>query len=1576
MKKLINDILLRSWLMLMAIALPTTLLADDNIDSGDVTNEESAAMAKTKEGAPTWQETDPNGANYLTKRRALVGRHCAVNRVMNIVGVGTGTSGLENLTNENIEDYASFPQVISATVAVSPSISVRDMKNYYAAGTMAGFCVVASSGSSVLTLDLVRLMQIWFYKDGKLVARQTVTEANQGSGVKLSLIGIPGSDDACVNLTATSNAIFDEVALVQAGAVNADVGSVMKVKYAFVGKAHDIIYRPQDLQAYCEQNEEELGENYYNTLTLDASCFPATSAAEAWFVDNDTTNHCDLPWALLAIGTTGTAKVDVTSNAAEKKDLFHKGDQVGFKYSIVTALSLVDLGESVIIKLYDIDGNEVQSTTVSASVLNLGLASGGDVTTYLIANADFSSAKIEFITGVKLLSGGSHNMYYAFVRPQPEIDHKCMINPTCSTDLCSSQTTFRLKSNPEINVTWTVEEQPTANQGRCSVNDEGFVTGMFANGTYKFRATAEDGCYEIITVNHGSSTDFKTPPSETIYRNMDGETAQYELSDDLHGETSANVLSISDMTNSENVLNEDITDCASYTGGLQLLGSNGVIIGVKKKEGYFFDGSKADSKDAIRIGFVIEMEQTNIGLELLDAFQIRCFDETGKVYQAVVEDAGVLGVGLIGSNDKSNKLRLAITVPKAGNINGGGVIKFNEFQLWKIGTINLQIHDVKFYYAFSEDPTDAANNVLRDGATVVTYDNMGAIVNLGTQVDVAAVGCVTTNLSNIIDIDDELATYALVQKTVSAGSQEIIVKLGRTLDYRHQVGVVVNNDIMGLNANIGSVMKIGTYYNGEETGEESTNWNVLGANVIQGSNKTMLLIQPKSDYDEIHITIGAGLEANKTVKIYGIVIRNDIDNDGVADNRDDDSCPNATIDNIATSKVCVGEDIVVTGTGTSDTNYKLSLPDQSSTAISLNSGQDGDISESITTTKPGRFTLYFYDGNDMLVETAEYVVHPKKTTWRTTTTDKDWNRWENWTEGTPYLCTDVIIPSDARAYPSLDDIVVGGVVQSNGDEFGCDRIFFESRAAIEKVFKLNYTKAWVNVDLQPNCYYLLSTPLQKMYTGDMFVAQSFTPSNEQEFTPLAPGNYVQNRFSPRAYQRLWEKAADVMLSSGDLSTGAAAIQETRWSKRFNALKYNYAAGEGFSLWMEPEESTADKFTLRFPKEHDSYNYYNEATHAITDIQETGIDRGNTGDNAALPLNHRFAYEEGKTPTSYTYKAANDRKLYNSIGTVTVQSKADGTLTTKTFLIGNPFMSHIDVARFLAVNTSIKEVKVYNGNTTTSATAVGSSYLSTDASFTTILPMEAFFVTLNDSEPAVNAINVSFTEDMFYRAALSEQDAEDGNGESYDCPALKITAVDGDMKVSTLLVDSRESIHTETLFDNEAKPRMALFTLEGNTAHDINSMEGQDYIPLGLYVSGETNDLSLNFKAVGGFDLTRYQLLDRQTGRCYDLNERLTFGQMKSSMGRFLLVNGTTGIEQMKADQQLQITVVGTEAIVRCPDNTSALTVYAPDGKQIDSFKGLGLQSVRLKLAEGVSIVSVERTGKPALSYKLFSATSR
>ncbi len=1567
MKYKFNNKIFRSWLLMLAMALPAALYADDN--TGDVDAAESAAMAKTKENAPVLQETDPTGANYMSQRRALVGKHCSVNRVINVVSVGSGTSGLENLTNEDLSDEAVFPSTAGVTIAASPTVSVRDMKYYYAAGTTAGFCLVASSGSSVLNLDVIKTMHLWFYCDGVRVADQTVREGNAGSGVKLSLIGIPGNQEACVNLTAVCPAKFDEVALVQGGGLDVSVASALRIKYAFVGDAHDIYMTKIGIANYCTEN----GLPSYN-VSCDAFMpsplvggipIPMANASEADVIGTDTDERLDETIALVSavqlvsVAFKGRVRVNVENSDTSVGELFHKGDQVGFKYNFANVADVLALGTWVDIKLYDHSGNAVQTTTIGADVLSLAIASGGDQTSYIIAEDDFSGAEISFYTTLGVLNLGSgFGVYYAFVRPEPTFDHECEINPTCDTNLCNSQTSIQLKSNPEVNVTWTLESQPEENNGQCTVTAGGYVTGMVADGEYQFRATSEDGCYEIVTINHADSEEFQEESAEHIFYAKDG----YELATDLHEQTSANLLSISDLSGSDNVLDDDLTNYATYTAGLQLAGSNGILIGIKKSDNtYFYDGSKADALDEIQIGFVVEMEQTSIGLDLLNTFQIRCFDESGnRVYQSLVEDAGVLGLSLIGNNTKSNLMRMTITVPK---VNGdGNSVKINEIQLWKVGVLDLDVDDVKYYYGFWADPSDKRNNVVRDGATVVTYDNMGAIVNLGTQVDVAAVGCVTNNLSNIIDIDDELETYALVQKTVDAGSQEIIVKMGRTLDYRHQVGVVINKDIVALNVQLANVVRIGTYYNGQDTGETSTNWNVLGANLIQGDDKVVLYLQPTSPYDEIHITLGGGLSANETMKIYGILLRNDIDHDGSPDVRDTESCTDG-INNIVVTKVCEGEDLTITGLGTTETDFKISLPDQGVVMVAIQSDQDGKVTYTVETRKSGRYTVYFYNATDNLISTADYVVYPTKTTWRTTTNNKEWNKWENWTNGSPYLCTDVIMPANARTYPSLDEDV------TLGDEFGCDRIYFENRAAVEKVYKLNYSQAWVDVELEPGRYYLMTAPLQNMYTGDMFIPTSDPVASEEDyFTELTGNNYVQNRFAPRIYQRLWAKAADVKLANGTLSTGAATIQETHWSKRFNALAYNYGRDEGFSLWVEPESNTAETFTFRFPKMQTAYNYFNEVTKQSTSMEESELTKTNA---------HRLAHENGQTATSYTYKSDNDRQHFASMGNLTLTATAEE--NTNTFLVGNPFMSHIDVAKFLEGNANVNEVKAYDGNTTNSAIAVAGTLISTDPSFTTILPMEAFFVGTNSQS---TSLEVTLADDMFYMEVVEMDQVENENenavktraGKS-DASMLRVVATSNGIKAGALLLGGDLQQKAETLFDDEVLPKLAVFTISEGRGFDIQPAAGLADIPLGIYATGKQT-IRLSFETFGNFPADQYVLVDRETGATYSLDDAVEQEVEGSNMGRFYLHNATTatGIETAQAgSQNIYVTFSGNVGTVH---STAAdivrVELFSVDGQLISNKAVSSVQTVDVEsnVNMGVLRVTLASGEKTTLKYVL------
>ena len=258
-------------------------------------------------------------------------------------------------------------------------------------------------------------------------------------------------------------------------------------------------------------------------------------------------------------------------------------------------------------------------------------------------------------------------------------------------------------------------------------------------------------------------------------------------------------------------------------------------------------------------------------------------------------------------------------------------------------------------------------------------------------------------------------------------------------------------------------------------------------------------------------------------------------------------------------------------------------------------------------TEAGEYKLIIYDKDD---ENAEFVlselyftVHPLETTWLENVTGTDWNAWENWSKGSPWTCTNVIIPESAQAYPILE------ADASNG----CNYIHFEPNAEVKNTHHLDYKKAWVDIELSPNRYYMVAAPLKRIYSGDWFVAANGIQLPDT-FTSLTANNYPENRVTPTIYQRIWDAAyMEQLINSSNrpfVKPGDKVdIAVTVWTKPFNWLATPYDKntldGQEFdfnalSVWVHPlkpsekeEGDNGQTYTFRFPKEHTEYHYYDE-----------------------------------------------------------------------------------------------------------------------------------------------------------------------------------------------------------------------------------------------------------------------------------------------------------------------------------------------------------------------------------------------
>lgn len=1608
-----------SFLLAFLLVVPVSIQAAQSKDDNTSPYFESAAVRDSfmKCKKPIWTNNwedlpdakdhfveftnDPKYGNMtfreLRNRRALTGESCTINKLIGVVGVGSWAKDLGALTDDSLDNNAQVNSVVRAGVTVDPIVSVRDMDNYYSKGTVAGYTIVAGSGSSVLSLDVIKAFSIGFYRDGKLLGVKAVREGQNGSGVTLKLLQIPGSDNICAMLTAESDWLFDEISLDCSGGIQAEVANILKIKYAFVGEPTEFTITNGGIQKY---NEYSAGDKQVSLKEM-KGWRPILLGIPLPFLDGDIKKMTDddlgnfatiVP--LLNVGYQGGAKFMMQNDKNPQGEAFEAGMEAGFKYKMDALLSL-NAGTWINVLLFDHKGNKVQEETISAQVLNLSLVQIGDGTVSIKAKVPFSGCEIRFLT-VLGVDAGTIGIHYGFVRMAPDVSHRCPINPTISSNVCESQTSFNLRSNPKVSVSWKLtgawdsEGNDILATTPVKVTADGHVTNMTL-GKYTFRATAKDGCSDETTITVGGFGQGETLCGKPLAN--DPEKEVYALSTDKHA-PSGSLISISDLRNPQNILNKDDTSYAEYISGLNLLDNLG-IIGIKRteKDSLIYDAAgrypNEKQEDAVkrakpkRIGFVVEATGTALNLHALQFMQIRCYHNGEEIYRHLIDENNAISAYLIGS-EKVQKVRYSIEVPSIDA--NGKPTQMDEFQLWNSGAINVGGSVLRIYYAFIEEASDNCSSPLACGSLVLSNRNSHTTINadatkFGGAVQVAVVN---DNLSYLVDND--LNTCMTVVNSVSVGTgQTFAVKMGKTLDYHHQLGIVIDNKTYLADVKVGNWLKVETYRNGEPTGDNNTDWNVVGANVAGFGDKNILFMQPKNAYDEVRITVGRILGALDVIKFYGMVARGDIDNDGIPDCKDQSSCVNG-IDNIQINSVCAGENINVTATGLTGTNYYLYFGDKNAGnngLVKLESTSDtkNNIKYSYTTKRPGEYQLTVFDGSWTPLTSVVYQVHPLQTRWLATATTTDWNKWDNWSDGSPYCCTNAIISSDADNFPMLG-------TAEKPDDYCCKDIFFEPRSAVDNVPSLNYRKAWVELEQKPNRYYLLSAPLKQMYTGDMFMPADTTKA--KYFEDLNEENWQEQRFNPSIYQRLWAAAHPGKIYSLDgngnavLKNDTLAVNEATWSHNFNAVAKEYGMGEGFSMWIDNGNlSATNKFSIRLPKAHEKYSYFVDYDHEKVGSETVTKD--------ANKIN-RFIYEsktanEGNLTMEYKYLSGGKVVTENRtvfVGQSEYQITLESDVPTKTFVLGNPFMSRLDIKKFLEENKNVSSVKVEvenesGGMEEQTVSKVGDDAIASTGSATTIAPMQAFYVTTKDE--ASKQILLLLTTEMIggSKKATEESKPAEAKGLRVCVESLKTGSKSAAMLVmenSETAYDtsagssSKNSVLVPTLLDSEVKSPLKVFGIHQSQAYDILPMTGDT--PLGIYLL-QKDSISIEVKPIQGVDMSEYVLHDMLSGADYSLGSPVIIADSETSLGRLVIRSryGSTDVTSVDTDQRISIVQEGSSVLVQSASGQlKSVKVIDLNGRIISRVQGNGSRCLKASIASGIQIIHIELTDGSSKDYKM------
>ncbi len=812
-----------------------------------------------------WQDSDSNKENYFNNRRALVGPGCTINSIGDGVKVVSGTANLQNLCNDNLDDYATIPALADVTVLGSPVISVKDNQHYYAGGTEAGFVICAKSDASILTLDLAKCYKIQFLKDGKAVGKLLeISTGKSVTGLGLSLLTIPGSDQVNKLYTATAPGNFDEIKLVQCG-VDAKVLSAINIKYAFVGKAREYTITKNKENGIAKYAQEQGRKN----ITLDCDGVSHLVSKKENVIDEDLTNSFDINALNLVLVQLGSRPIKVIAKPSDNQEAFPANTEVGFKYASSALLNL-KLGDGIRLTFFNKEGTEIGHKVISTTVLGLGLIKKStEAELVMKAPWNFSAVKLS-VEGLNAGLTGTNQVYYAFVRMAPDAaSHHCPINATSSRDVCGCENEFQLQHNDAVSVTWQIKEQPSDSNVTLD-ETTGKVTNLVVPGKYVFVATATDGCAEEVTLNYAP---YYNPEEHgvNILVNKEGEPAKYKLSDN----NGFSAVQIADgMDNRSAILTPTLNDFVYSKPGLSLINNKG-LVGIKTVDGSLLSNG---FNGKMEVGFVVTTKATGLSADVLNLYNIKLYCDGQEVTEKITTYWDAISAGLIGSGDV-RKMRLRVIAPQG--------CKFDEVVLYKTGVASVDLSQLNVYYAYVSDANivNATTDMLY-GAEVVSFENTNASIDFEntTMFQVANIGNGYNELSNLVD--SSLDTHLTLPMGVDLGGANISVNIGKTVDKGQQLVMVTDHLTLGLGASLGEGLELTTWLDGKQQ-EKLTNWKVLGADVIGGKANAYAVLNPTLPFDQVRIKPIKVLTALNNLQIKGFALRSNMNDDGTLNGCDD-----------------------------------------------------------------------------------------------------------------------------------------------------------------------------------------------------------------------------------------------------------------------------------------------------------------------------------------------------------------------------------------------------------------------------------------------------------------------------------------------------------------------------------------------------------------------------------------------------------------------------------------------------------------------------------------------------------------
>ena len=531
----------------------------------------------------------------------------------------------------------------------------------------------------------------------------------------------------------------------------------------------------------------------------------------------------------------------------------------------------------------------------------------------------------------------------------------------------------------------------------------------------------------------------------------------------------------------------------------------------------------------------------------------------------------------------------------------------------------------------------------------------------------------------------------------------------------------------------------------------------------------------------------------------------------------------------------------------------------------------------------------------------------------------------------------------------------------------CDQIYFKPEAELLYANYLTYNKAYVEKELTPNTWSIMSSPLQQTYAGDLYVPKNNGQEQSEAFQPITYQEGVNDRSAYPVYQRSWDGDAQEVIDNvtnysanhdGTVNVttdNELSINSGYWSHVYNKVDEQYTKGQAFAV------KAGDKYTagaqganatavIRLPKADTQFSYYDSESQKPVNVTV------NRDANSYRMLQGDVAGDKTMTMTQPLKENLHRDNRYH--------------------LVGNPYTSSLSMYRFLKANTAFENSvwTLDNGVMKTHSVPVDLDYdKKTDV---IVNPTQAFFVKVKEGETA--PANVTFNATM-----LINKDVTPGEKALIIRPTVTLTTVNGTRSSQSKLIVSAEASRdyvagedVDMLGEGNIAEIAQAYSVAGSQAVALNATDDIDWMPIGV-VAGKSRStdvtVNLNSKMLRKMNDEGGKLFiyDATSKKFSEIADGMQIEMMANDHGRYYITTNNwvvpTGINAIRCFSPAQ----GTIIVAVLNGEVKQAKVYDTAGALVTSSRSTAGERCQLSVQQpGVYIVKATTMDDKTETFKI------